>query len=98
VGSKTRMKKGIERYCSIVGCLNEAFIEEGVKIEYLREDIAVLEDTAAGEVSIIWFNMFVMSWFLMHSIVCLLLLLDGCEKIAGESKLSAAPRGRLAYS
>ena len=52
VGSKTRMKKGIERYCSIVGCLNEAFIEEGVKIEYLREDTAVLEDTAAGEVSI----------------------------------------------
>ena len=51
-GSKTRMKKGIERYCSIVGCLNEAFIEEGVKIEYLREDTAVLEDTAAGEVSI----------------------------------------------
>jgi hypothetical protein len=28
----------------------------------------------------------------------LLLLLDGCEKIAGESKLSATPRGRLAYS
>jgi hypothetical protein len=26
------------------------------------------------------------------------LLLDGCEKFAGESKLSAAPRGRLAYS
>ena len=35
-----------------MGCLNEAFIEEGVKIEYLREDTAVLEDTAAGEVSI----------------------------------------------
>ena len=25
-------------------------------------------------------------------------VLDGCEKFAGESKLSDAPRGRLAYS
>jgi hypothetical protein len=27
----------------------------------------------------------------------LLLLLDGCEKFAGESKLSAAPRGRSVW-
>ena len=34
----------------------------------------------------------------MHTVHTWLLLLSGCEKFAGESKLSAAPWGRLAYS